>query len=315
MNEHRSYALAFYGKGFDYFRIQIVNTILNILTLGLYYPWAKERQLKYLYSQNVFEDTPFVFSGTGKEMFKGYIKAIIIIGLLYASTLFLISNGYFISGTLILYGGLLSLMPLAIHGSYRYRMAKTSWKGIRFGYLGQRGKLVGIFFKGILLTILTAGIYAPWFTINLRRYLLSNIKVGNAQFIYSGDGTEYFWMNLKGYFLTLLTFGIYMFWWQKDQFQFFVDNLRMQQGDDAVFFRSKATGSGFAGLMIVNFLIIIFTFGLGYPWAVTRTLTFVMSNIEVSGYYSFESLQQAQEDYSDATGEDISDLFDFGFVI
>jgi hypothetical protein len=40
-----------------------------------------------------------------------------------------------------------------------------------------------------------------------------------------------------------------------------------------------------------------------------------MSNIEVSGYYSFESLQQAQEDYSDATGEDISDLFDFGFVI
>ena len=50
MNEHRSYALAFYGKGLDYFRIQIVNVILNILTLGFYYPWAKARQLRYLYS-------------------------------------------------------------------------------------------------------------------------------------------------------------------------------------------------------------------------------------------------------------------------
>jgi uncharacterized membrane protein YjgN (DUF898 family) len=89
----------------------------------------------------------------------------------------------------------------------------------------------------------------------------------------------------------------------------------MQQDDDAVFFNSKATGAGFAGLMIVNFLIIILTLGLGYAWVVTRTLTFVMNNIEVNGYYSFESLQQAQEDYSDATGEDISDFFDFGFVI
>jgi uncharacterized membrane protein YjgN (DUF898 family) len=315
MNEHRSYALAFYGKGADYFRIQIVNTILNIITLGLYYPWAKERQLKYLYSQNTFEDTPFVFSGTGREMFKGYIKAIIILGLLYAASLFLIANEYVVSGMLLLYGGIICLMPLAIHGSYRYRMAKTSWKGIRFGYLGEKGILVAIFFKGIILTILTFGIYAPWFTINLRRYILSNIKVGDAQFIYSGNGSEYFWLNLKGYFLTVLTFGIYLFWWQKDQFEFFVNNLRLQQGDDAVFFNSKASGSGFAGLMIVNFLIIVLTFGLGYPWAVTRTLKFVMSNIEVSGYYSFESLQQAQEDYSDATGEDISDMFDFGFVI
>src|SRR5687768_17188911 len=184
MKEHRSYALAFYGSGFDYFRIQVVNTILNVITLGLYYPWAKERQLKYLYSQNTFEQTPFVFSGTGREMFRGYIKAIGILILLYASAVYLMLNQYTATGLLLLYGGLICIMPFAIHGSYRYRMAKTSWKGIRFGYVGQRSALVGIFIKGILLTILTLGIYAPWFTINLRRYILSNIKAGNVQFVY-----------------------------------------------------------------------------------------------------------------------------------
>src|SRR5215217_5533040 len=101
MKEFRSYPMAFHGKGSEYFKIQIVNAILNILTLGLYY----------------LNDSP----------------------------------GW---AFLILYGGIITLMPLAIHGSYKYRMAKTSWKGIRFGYSGDRGQLIGLFFKGLVLTIL-----------------------------------------------------------------------------------------------------------------------------------------------------------------
>lgn len=315
MKEFRSYPIAFQGRGSEYFKILIVNAILNILTLGLYYPWAKERSLKYLYSQSTFEETPFVFSGTGKEMFKGFIKAFILLIALYGFALYLIYNGSPVMGMLLLYGGFLAIMPLAIHGSYRYRMAKTSWKGIRFGYTGDRGKLIGIFIKGVVLTLATFGIYGAWFTMNLRRYLLSNVYVGNAQFVYEGEGSDYFFMNLKGYVLTLLTFGIYSFWWQKDQFEFFVNHLRLQQGDDAVFFRSTATGGGFAGLMIVNFLILLFTLGLGYAWVVTRSMEFAMRHIQAEGYYSFESLLQSQEDYSDATADDMADIFDFGFVI
>lgn len=314
MAEHRTYSLAFYGKGIEYFKIQIVNTILNIVTLSLYYPWAKERSLKYLYNKNTFENTPFVFTGTGKEMFKGYVKALAILVSLYGVCFYLMLNDMAGVALLIMYGGILALMPLAIHGSYRYRMAKTSWKGIRFGYTGDRGRLVGIFFKGLFFTIISLGIYSAWFAIDLRRYILSNIKVGNARFVYTGDGTEYFLLNLKGYFLTVLTLGIYMFWWQKEQFEFFVNNLRMEQEDDAVFFQSKATGAGFAKLMIVNLLILVFTLGLGYPWIVMRNMDFVTRNIEVSGYYSFESLQQSQADYSDATGEDMADIFDLGAI-
>src|SRR5688572_15547294 len=121
MAEHRTYSLAFYGKGSEYFKIQIVNTILNILTLSLYYPWGKERNLKYLYNKNTFEETPFVFSGTGKEMFKGYIKALAILALLYGSFFYLVLNEQPGLAMLIMYGGILALLPLAIHGSYRYR--------------------------------------------------------------------------------------------------------------------------------------------------------------------------------------------------
>lgn len=315
MKEFRSYPIAFHGKGIEYFKIKMVNTILTICTLGLYYPWAKERTLKYLYSKNTFETTPFVFSGTGREMFKGFIKAIAILVVLYALFFFLTFNGYDGWAILFIYAGILLLLPLAIHGSYRYRMAKTSWRGIRFGYTGDRGQLVKLFFKGIFLTIITLGIYGAWFTISLRRYLLCNVKVGNARFVYTGDGSDYFWLNLKGYFLTLLTLGVYSFWWQKNLFEYFVNNLRLEQDEDAVFFRSTATGGGFARLIIPNLLILVFTLGLGYPWVVTRTFHFATQHIEAAGYYSFESLQQAQAPYSDATADDMADLLDFGFVI
>lgn len=315
MKEFRPYPMAFWGRGSDYFRIQIVNTILCILTLGLYYPWAKEKSLKYLYSQSTFEETPFVFSGTGKEMFKGFLKAIIILVALYGIFFYLIMNDSPVLAILVMYGGILAILPLAIHGSYRYRMAKTSWKGIRFGYTGDRGQLVALFFKGVMFTILTLGFYGPWFTISLRRYVLSNVTVGNARFSYNGDGGDFFLLNLKGYILTLLTLGIYSFWWQKDLFAYYVNNLRLEQEDDAVFFTSRATGGGFLALTVVNMLILFFTLGLGYAWVVTRSMKFVMDNIEAQGYYSFEALQQSQADYSDATADDMADLLDFGFVI
>src|ERR1044072_4487921 len=106
MQENRSYSLGFYGSGGDYFKILIVNSILSILTLGLYYPWAKEKKLKYLYSKNTFDETPFVFSGTGKEMFKGFIKAFGLLILLYAASFYLYMNGSVGSAFLLLYGSL-----------------------------------------------------------------------------------------------------------------------------------------------------------------------------------------------------------------
>src|SRR3990167_1760278 len=101
-------------------------------------------------------------------------------------------------------------MPLAIHGSYRYRMSRTSWRGIRFGYRGNRNELIKNFFTWIFYTIITLGIYGSWLAMNLRNYLLSNVKLGNIKFKYEGNGGDYFVLNLKGYFLTIITLGIYM---------------------------------------------------------------------------------------------------------
>lgn len=315
MEKTQTYALSYKGSGGELFKIQIVNLILTTVTLGLYYPWAKARSLEYLYGQSHFEESPFAFTGTGKEMFKGFIKAFILIVVVYGVFLALIFAGSTGLAVLWLYGCLFAILPLAIHGSYKYRMAKTNWRGIRFGYTGDRTELIKLFVKGILLTVVTLGIYGAWFVMDLRRYIISNIKVGNASFHYHGNGSDYFWMNLKGYFLTLLTLGIYSFWWQRNMFAYFVNHTELAHGDKKVNLQSTATAGGFFELTIINVLILFFTLGLGFPWIITRNLRFVTNNIAISGDLSFEELQQQQTDYSNATGEDLSDFFDFGFVI
>ena len=200
--EQQFYLLRFHGKGFDFFKIQLVNLILCVITLGLYYPWAKARTLSYLYSQTSFENQPFIFTGTGKEMFRGFIKAFLFIITLYVlifMSAILGSGGIIQIVLLFVYLIFIAIIPLVLHGSYRYRMAKTQWSGIRFGYIGNRNELVKLFFRDLFLTIITFGIYGAWFSINLRKYILGHIQMGNAKFAYRGNGSDYFVLNLKGY--------------------------------------------------------------------------------------------------------------------
>jgi uncharacterized membrane protein YjgN (DUF898 family) len=313
--EEKNFKLSFFGNGMELFKIQIVNFILNVITLGLFYPWAKARKLQYIYSNTAFENHPFSFTGNGKEMFKGFIRALLFFVAAYGIFLFLVYLRMEVWAILFFYAFLFLIIPLAIHGSYRYRKAKTVWKGIRLGYVGDRTELMKLFLKGIFLTIITFGIYGAWFSMNLRKYVVENIRIGDANFIYRGNGGDFFLLNLKGYFLTIITLGIYLFWWQKDLFEYYINNLELNREDKRVFLKSKATGGGFFSLLVGNLLIIIFTLGLAFPLTVVRTLKFGADNIMLYGDFDFDSLQQTQNDYSNATGDDMTDILDFGFVI
>ena len=215
----QNYHLEFKGEGSAFFGILIVNWILTVLTLGFYYPWARAKQLQYTYSHTTLNNESFYFSGTGAEMFKGFIK---LIGMYL---LFIVVYGLFVRyaespilAVLVLYLCIFAIIPVIIHGSLRYRMSRTSYRGIRFGYRGDRRELMVQFFRDVLLSIVTFGIYSSWLSMNLRSYTHRHMRYGNIEFSNEAKGADYFVLNLKGGLLTILTLGIYSFWWQKDIF-------------------------------------------------------------------------------------------------
>ncbi|QRR02175.1 YjgN family protein [Dyadobacter sandarakinus] len=313
--QHRQ--VTFYGEGMKLLGIYLVNALLTIATLGLYYPWAKAALLRYLYEESEFEGSRFTFHGTGREMFIGFIKAIgifiVIYGVLVACMLSK-NMTLTIIGLLFFYGALLLLIPVAVHGSLRYRLSRSSWRGVRFGYRGDLKEFMRFFVKGSILTILTLGIYSFWFIIDIRRYVMKNVRFGNVTFSYKGNGSDFFVLNLKGYLLSLVTLGIYSFWYFRDLFNYYIDNIRMYQDDHRLVFRSTATAGGFFRLLAGNFLIILFTLGIGTPWAICRSLRFVFNNSIIEGTLDTESIRQTEENYKDATGEDLADMIDIGLV-
>jgi uncharacterized membrane protein YjgN (DUF898 family) len=311
----------FYGEGGKYLGIMVVNLILTVVTLGIYYPWARAKALQYLYGETEFAGNRLTFHGTGKEMFKGFIKAVVIVGILYGIYFAAIFSGkpVFIGvGVLVFLIGFLLIIPLAIHGGMRYRMSRTSWKGIHFGYRGTLKELLGIYFKGIFFTIITFGIYGSWFMVNLERYIVSNVRLGNVKFRFDGEGTDLFLINFKLMLVYGFTCGIgaifYVFWYLRNRNHFFINNLKLEQDGQVYTFQSTLNPGDIFITTFINTFLVIFTLGIGTPWALIRQMRMVMDNIELQGAIDPDSIVQTEENYADATGDDLLSMLDLGFA-
>lgn len=309
--------IKFSGHGSDYFVLCFVNVLLSIITLGLYYPWAKVKMLKYLYQETELEGSRFSFNGTGKEIFIGFLKTFAILFVLYLGLFLSVLSGniYVIlpfAAFFILF--LFLFIPLAVHGALRYRLSRTTWRSIHFGYRGNKWVLMGKFVGGFLLTIITLGIYGSWFTIDLRKYIIGNIRFGSLRFAYKGSGIDYFLLNLVGILLSFITLGIYSFWYAKNLFEFYINNIEIEHGDKKYSIKSTASAGKIFLLFIGNLLLIVFTLGIASPVVTVRNIRFLFNNIELDSSINSSEIIQTEEEYKDATGDDMLSFFDIDLV-
>ncbi len=305
--------LKFNGDNAKAIGLIIINQILTIITLGIYYPWAKAASLKYIYGESEYMESRFEFHGTGKEMFKGFIKAVafivVVYGMFFACMLSQ-NMPLMIGGYLFFVIAIVLVMPIAIHGSNKYRLSRSSWRGIHFGYRGDLKEFTQLFLKEIGLTIVTFGIYSAWMHASLRNYIIGHTRFGNIEFKFTGTGDKLFFIRLKGIFLIIITLGIYSFWYMKELVAYEVNNTKIIQGNKEINIRSTLSGGDIFVLIITNYLIIIFTLGIGVGIALNRSMRIIFSNIEFDSEIDTTNLIQTEEEYKDATGDDMTDMLD-----
>src|SRR5262249_40133708 len=68
--------MAYRGTGGDLFFIVIKNVFLTLITLGIYTPWAKTAKRAFLWRQVEIGGQRLEYTGTGKELFFGYLKVL-----------------------------------------------------------------------------------------------------------------------------------------------------------------------------------------------------------------------------------------------
>lgn len=309
--------LKFHGDHGQLIGLRIMNNILTVLTLGFYYPWARAAYLRYMYGETEYIDSRFTFHGTGKEIFMGFLKAVALLVGLYILLIACVmsqSFGLMLLGILVFYVAILVLIPIAIHGSCKYRLSRTSWRGIHFGYRGNLKEFMKLYLVEMFLTIVTFGIYASWMQVKVNQYIRGNTRFGNVEFRFDGNGSDLFIIKLKGVLLTIITLGIYSFWYYRNMVAFHINNTKIIQNGKEISLRSTMSPADIFLLILTNYLIVVFTLGIGTGIAINRIMRVAMDNIEFDAAIDTSLLVQTEEEYKNAAGDDLTDMLDISII-
>jgi uncharacterized membrane protein YjgN (DUF898 family) len=305
--------LRYHGEGGALFGLMIVNVLLTIITLGIYSFWAKNKVREFHYSHTSFDGDRFAYHGTGGELFAGALKAGLImtvfgVGLTAVTEMSrrgVIEPLVMIGATAAFYLAIFFLMVIAVNGARRYRLSRSSWRGIRFSFHGRWQEFLGVMVGGTLLSIVTLGFYTAWFQNNRRAFFVSNSRFGSEPFLYDGKGTALFGEYIKAFLLTLPTLGLIWVWYAAFKHRYFWNHTAMRGAR----FRSTVTGGQLFGLLLTNMLLAFVTFGIATPWVITRTHEFYSNSLSLHGTVDWAAIEQRAQSAT-ATAEGLAEGFD-----
>ncbi|SEM16134.1 Uncharacterized membrane protein YjgN, DUF898 family [Syntrophus gentianae] len=313
VNERKTYRFCFQGNGGTLFGIQIVNFLLIIVTLGVYYFWAKTRVRSYTWSQVDFCGDRFAYHGTGKEVLIGWLKAALFLGIPFLALKKIpiitgMSEPVIIAGALASSLLVMIFIPVATVGARRYRLSRTSLRGIRFSFRGKWQEFAKIFFGCLPWMLLTLGFYRPYFEIRCQDFLIEKGYFGNKKFSFYGEGKDLLGSYVIAVLLAVPTLLLSFVWYGYKKKKYIWNHISFE----SALFQSTITFGGIVGLYLVNGLILICTLGFGAPWAKVRTLRYYLEHLTLEGRVNLmDIVQEARE--SSAFGEEVGDFFALEF--
>ena len=168
--------IVFTGKASEYFGIWIVNVLLTIVTLGIYSAWAKVRRNRYFYGNTVLLGRAFEYHAKGLQILIGrliVLGAFVVLNVLAALVPVLV---------LLPTIAVLIALPWLVAKGLRFSARVTSYRNVRFDFVGGAGGAFKAFILGGLLSVVTLGILTPLASRWAARYLGDNLRYGGKAF-------------------------------------------------------------------------------------------------------------------------------------
>jgi uncharacterized membrane protein YjgN (DUF898 family) len=186
------------------FWLALKTACLSVLTVGFYRFWMITRLRRHYWNAIRIQGDPLEYTGTGIEKILGFLIAITILavylGLVNLGLTFL-GMSYFDGNPFALQLSIFAAVPLFFYATYRarrYIMARTRWRGIRFGMdQGAWGYTVRALWYWFL-TMATVGLLYPYQQFKLAKYMTDRTWYGDLKFHQSGS-----WVGLFAYWIWL----------------------------------------------------------------------------------------------------------------
>lgn len=329
----------FHGDEREYFRIWIVNTLLTLLTLGIFAAWAKVRKRRYLRGCTELLGHRFDYRADPRR---------ILIGNLVVATLFV---AYSVFGrvypvvavvTLLL---AVVLLPWIVVRSLAFNAHNTTYRAMRFYYHQSLSLAFLTYLAQPLVFVVTLGLYYPAWVRNRTEFVIANHQLGDSFFRFNSKSgpfySAYFFgglilvaagtlggmlmglaMSRSGSkvpglaellpFLALYGIGFYT----ARHYAFsrvFNQTWNSTKLDDHRFVASMKPNR-WLGMQMVNLGAMIVSCGLLYPWAVIRSTRYALSCLQFQPALPIEKISRLGRAEGSALGETASEFIglDFG---
>jgi len=191
-------AFEFTGRGSEYFRIWIVNLVLTIVTLGIYSAWAKVRRLQYFYRNTSLLGASFDYHANPIAILKGRLIGVgLLIGYQVAS-----NTSPLIA--VIAFAALLVVLPWLLQRSLVFKLVNSSYRGLRFRFMGSVGDAYRVFLLWPLLGYVTLGLLFPIAHQRIKAYQHGNSLFASSAFGFSAKVNDFYRIYLKLFGLMLV---------------------------------------------------------------------------------------------------------------
>lgn len=185
----------FVGRRRRLFWLALKTGGLTVLTLGCYRFWMKSRLRRWYWSSIRIGGLPLEYTGTPLEKLLGFLIAVVILAfyigvvnllLMFASFSLLQGNT---AAYLLSFVGVIPIWFYAQYRARRYVLARTRWRGLRFGL--EPGAW-GYAFRALghwLLTLCSLGLLWPRMTFKLEQYRTNRTFFGDHRMQQGGRWT------------------------------------------------------------------------------------------------------------------------------
>lgn len=196
--------IRFTGSGSEYFRIWAVNLLLIVLSCGLYLPFAKTRRIRYLYANTLIDGEALAFHGDAWRMLRGFLLLAVLM------VAYTVAGEFSPAAALPAFLLLCAVWPALWRAAMQFRLANTSWRGLRLGFEGSLGGAYAAYLPVFVpwaltvaltpgdgrgpsedpsvnasvwfsVSVIAAGLLAPWSAALIKRYQHNGYRIADEQ--------------------------------------------------------------------------------------------------------------------------------------
>ena len=330
--------------------LSIKNFLLKIITLGIYSFWGKTEVRRRIWNAIRINGEPLEYTGTGWELFKGFVLAVLIVGggaFVYGFVLASFvdpASPLFTVLILPLYILFFWLIGLASYRTWRYRLRRTRWRGIRGTLSGSPVRYANLAFLSAFIVPLSFGWAHPWRTKILYERVTNETRIGNAHLQFEKvqslaplyKAFAWVWFSVIGapFFIgffsafvgevfpnpseafalsmvVVLMLAVFLaFLWVYHHYTATTMNWLAQHTllHDGRFQLHLKAGE-FLRLTLGNLLIALFSLGILLPVVQKRTVRHIVERLSFEGTVNLAAIGQA-EDQLEKRGEGLGEFFD-----